>query len=352
MRLRRPTSRETLAGMLRPTRRLPRPPVVIERVFDDPSLVRALVARGGPYWSVQRYLRNLTEMAALSDAARTEDGAMPPPEAPMFVAPWFRGDFAYDEPLVEGAGEVLHHPRFVEAARRLFPGASLSPQVVYVNLNPPMPQVDPGHTDVPCFRGVDRTRFPIWLLVMMLKSGLFDRWYVPMATAVAWFYEGPGGGFRYWPEGPDAPPVDRPCVTNSAVVGDNDVMFHCVHQVGPVGERVRMTKGLTLDATLRLVGDELRIEDGGKALASFPYEAVRISVSWKALVFESERARQLYEDHTDDLTAHEVRRIFMEDLARRGVAAEPPEDLLTDTRFMNVLNGAYHYAPTVFAPRA
>jgi hypothetical protein len=323
--------------------------VVIDRVFDDPGLVRALVERGGPYWSVQRYLRNLTEMAALSDAAR-EDGALPEAGAPMLIAPWFRGDFAYDVPLVEGAEEVLRHPRFLEAAGRLFPGATLVPQIVYMNLNPPMPQVDPGHTDVPCFRGVDRTRFPIWLLAMMLKSGLFDRWYVPMATAVAWFYEGPGGGFRYWPDGPDAPPIDRPCVTNSAMVGDNDVMFHCVHQVGPAGERIRMTKGLTLDAKLRLVGDELHIEDRGDVLAVFPYEAVRVSVSWKAQVFADERARRLYEDHSDDLTVGQVERIFVADLRERGLRFEPPEDLLTDTRFMNVLNGAYHYAPTVFAP--
>jgi hypothetical protein len=170
-----------------------------------------------------------------------------------------------------------------------------------------------------------------------------------VVTAVAWYYDGPGGGFRYWPDGPHRPPVDRPCITNSALVGDNDVMFHCVHQVGPAGERIRMIKGLTLDARLILEGDEFRIEDDGKTLASYRSEQVRVSVSWKAQVFEDRAARRIYEDHLDDLTLDEVERIFLEDLRRRGVRADPPEDLLTDTRFMNVLNAAYHYAPTVFS---
>src|SRR5690606_31684076 len=117
---------------------------------------------------------------------------------------WFRGDLAVGAQRVEGVEALLEHPRLYEAARRVFPGAELAPQLVYVNLNPPMPQVDPGHTDVPCFRGVDRHRVPVWLLVTMLRSRLFERWYVPTVTAVSWYYQGPGGGFRYWPDGPDA----------------------------------------------------------------------------------------------------------------------------------------------------
>ena len=30
-------------------------------------------------------------------------------------------------------------------------------------------------------------------------------------TAVAWYYEGAEGGFKYWPEGPDRSPARWPC---------------------------------------------------------------------------------------------------------------------------------------------
>lgn len=318
-----------------------RKPIVIDRVLEDRDVVRDLVVRGSPYWTVQRYLRNHEEMTALSDAGKRGKA-----DEPMFIAPWFRGDWAYDAPRLEGLEPFFANPRFVEAARALFDGAVVVPQIVYVNLNPPMPQVDPGHLDVPAFRGVDRKTAPVWLLAIMLKSGLFDRWYTPLATAVSWFYDGPGGGFRYWPDGPDQKPVDRACISNSAVVGDNDRMFHCVHAVG---EQPKLRRGLTLDSELVCLGDTYEIRDAGQVLATFPWEEVRISVSWKAQVFATEAEHRIYLDHSDDLTLADVERIFLEDLAERGEDTTPPEDLATDRRFINLLNRVYGYSPTVFA---
>ena len=65
----------------------------------------------------------------------------------------------------------------------------------------------------------------------MLRSGLFDRWYVPSATAMARSRQGEGGGFAYLPDGPDHAPIDRPCIRNSAVVGDNDCKLHRLEAV-------------------------------------------------------------------------------------------------------------------------
>ena len=145
----------------------------------------------------------------------------------------------------------LEHPAFHTAAQQLFGAAVVRPEHVYVNLNPPLPKVDPGHVDVPCFRGATRGRLPVWLLQVMQKSELFTAWYVPTATAVAWFYAGEGGGFMYWPDGPDAPPLSRPCLSNTALMGDNDYMFHAVEAVG--GSDREVPTGLTLDATLRAI---------------------------------------------------------------------------------------------------
>jgi len=82
----------------------------------------------------------------------------------MFIAPWFRGDWAYGEPLIEGAEVFLEHEGFRSAAQEMFEDAVIVPQIVYVNLNPPIAQVDPGHVDIPAFRGIDRTKYPVWLL--------------------------------------------------------------------------------------------------------------------------------------------------------------------------------------------
>jgi hypothetical protein len=279
-------------------------------------------------------------MAALSDAAKRGRK-----NRPMFIAPWFRGDWAHEEPLVEGVEAFLGHEGFRSAAQAMFDGAVIVPQIVYVNLNPPIAQVDPGHVDIPAFRGIDRTRYPVWLSATMLKSGLFERWYVPSVTAVAWYYEGEGGGFTYWPDGPDQSPISRPCVSNSAVVGDNDYMFHRVEAVGP--DEHTLPKGLTLDSQLCWSGDAWEVVEQGDVRARYKFEDVRVSVSWKAQVFADARQQALYRNREDDLTLDQVVEMLLADLAAKGTPAERPADPLHDREFVEVLNTAYRRAPTV-----
>ena len=312
----------------------PRAPIVIDQVLPDPSVVRELLIRGAPYWTVQRYVKNLSEMAALSDAAK-----MGRKDRPMFIAPWFRGDWAFGEPLVDGAEVFLEHEGFRSAARETFESELIVPQIVYVNLNPPLAQVDPGHVDIPAFRGIDRTRYPVWLLATMLKSGLFDRWYVPSVTAVAWYYEGEGGGFTYWPNGPDHAPISRPCISNSAVVGDNDYMFHCVEAVGP--DDRTLPKGLTLDSQLGWSGGSWEVTEQGEVRARYDFEEVRVSVSWKAQVFTDEEQHALYQNHKDDLRLEYVVETLLTDLAARGTPIHPPADPLHDRAFIETLTATY-----------
>ena len=314
---------------------LPRPPAVVDTVFDDPGLARTLIERHAPYWPVQRYFANPEEQRALS-ASR---GA-------ITVGPVFRGDWAYDRPLVDGIQPILDNARFAEAARQVFDAAIVRPYIVYVNLSLPMPCGDAGHTDVPAFRGIDRTAYPVWLLVTMGRSGLFERWRVRIATAVAWFYAGRGGEFTYWPDGPDRAPIVRAMRTNTAVVGDNDVMFHRVEAIG--GPDDDMIRGLTLDSELRRgTGGEWEVGDGGRVLKRFPFEAIRISVSWKAQVFRDDEAR-LVDGHADDLTFHQVLETLLADLGERGLAVARPDDPLHDPGFVATLAAAYRQSPSVY----
>jgi hypothetical protein len=308
--------------------------VVVDRVFDDPDLVRTLVERHAPYWPVQRYFASAEEQRALSASSGV-------------VGPVFRGDWAYDRPLVDGIEPILGNARFVDAARRVFGAAIVRPYIVYVNLSLPMPCGDAGHTDVPAFRGVDRTRYPVWLLVTMGRSGLFERWRVRIATAVAWFYAGRGGEFTYWPEGPDRAPVVRAMQTNTAVVGDNDVMFHRVEAIGAPDDD--MVRGLTLDSELRFAGrGAWEVVDQGQVLTHHPFEAIRISVSWKGYVLRDDDEVRLVDEHEDDLTFDGVLGMLLADLGSRGIAIAKPADPLHDPAFVATLAAAYRQSPSVY----
>jgi len=324
---------------------LPRPPVHLEHVVDDPGLVRRLCERHSPYWPVQRYFASAEEMRALSDVA---DRGGPRDQATgLVVGPVFRGDWAYERPLVEGVEPLLHSPVLVDAARRVFDAAIVRPQILYVNLSLPMPCGDGGHTDVPAFRGVDRTRYPVWLLVTMGRCGLFERWRVHIATAVAWFYQGEGGALTYWPDGPDAAPRSCAPRDNTALVGDNDCMFHRVEAIG--GPDDDMVRDLTLDAQLVFAGDgHWEVRDGDRVLGRYPWARVRVSLSWKGIVFADDADARRYDSHEDDLDLPRVWDTFARDLAARGTPVTLPDDPLHDRALIALLTRTYHQAPTIY----
>ena len=314
------------------------PPIFIDRVFDEPEIVRTLIERHSPYLPVQRYFTNDAEYRASSGQGEQ-----------MIIAPNFRGDWAYDAPLVEGAEHFLHHPGFVEAAGRMFGSQFVRPQIVYTNLTWQLPfDQGGGHTDVPAFRGVERTDYPIWILNMMGQSRLFEPERVQIATAVAWFYEGSDGGFTYWPDGPDAPPrVHEGNIFNTAIVGDNDRMYH---RVRPVGERSRgFLMGMTLDTRLEhVIGDEWIVAEGDEKKAVLGWNDLRISVSWKAQVFRSAEEQEQYDTHSDDLTIAAVWDRFCDDLSDRDIAFTRPADPLTDPDWIDLLSRTYIREPTIF----
>lgn len=328
--------------------RLPHPPVHLEGILPDAWMIWDLAREHAPYSPVQRYFANRQEQEALSDAGKdSETGKPDSTPQDLVVAPVFRGDWAYDKPLVQGVEPLLGNSRFVDGAKKVFGGAIVRPQMVYINLTAPLPTYDTGHTDIPAFRGVDRTRYPVWLLVTMVRSGLFEEWRIPIATAVSWWYEGEGGGFTYWPHGPDAAPRSVPATTNTAVVGDNDFMFHRVERTGPKGSP--WIRGMTLDSLLNAEEDGgWSITNGDSELARFSEEEIRISVSWKAQVFQNEAQQRAVDEHVNDLTLEQVWELFADDLETRGVPFALPEDPLHDVEFMKVLSETYHRTPTVY----
>ncbi|MDJ0785306.1 MAG: hypothetical protein QNK05_00770 [Myxococcota bacterium] len=321
-------------------RPLPRPPIPIDSLLPDPGLVRRLVEANAPYWPVQRYFSSAAEYGALSGDREARQ---------MFVAPVFRGDWAIGgKPRIEGLEPILHHEGLIDSAGRLFDGEIVRPFAVYANLTWQLPfHQGGGHTDVPAFRGIDRSRHPIWLLTVMGHSGLFAEEQIRIATAVAWFYEGVGGGFEYWPEGPlGVCCVHEGRIHNTAILGDNDLMYHRVRPTGEPGRGI--VQGMSTDSLLHHEGaGTWRVAEGERELARFEWPALRTSVSWKAYVFADASEARRVDEGRDALTLDAVFERFHADLERRGVPCERPRDPMRDTGFVRLLASTYVQEPTL-----
>ena len=312
-------------------------PIRIDGLLEDPSRVRTLLERHAPYAPVQRYLRSAAEYRNASGSAAQR----------QVIAPNFRGDWSFEGETAPGAELFLENETLIEAAGRLFDSRLVRPFAVFSNLTwqLPFPQGD-GHTDVPAFRGIDRRDYPTWLLTTMGHSRLFEAERIRIATAVAWFYDGEDGGFEYWPDGPDAPStVHEGAIGNTAIMGDNDFMYH---RVRPVGRREDgFPLGLSLETRLEhRGGDGWAVVDGDRTLATPDFASLRVSVSWKAYVFRDEAERERVDRGADPLEIEDVWRRFYADLDARGVAFERPADPLEDEAFIDVLSREYMRAPS------
>jgi hypothetical protein len=317
-----------------------RPPIPIAKAFDEPERVRELLERTAPHFPVQRYFASGAEMRAQSGPAQ------------MIIAPNFRADWATADARAEGVEFILGNPRFREAAARLFESELVVPWGIYSNITWQLPfDQGGGHTDVPAFVGVDRRRYPTWLLSVMGHSRLFEPERVEIATAVAWLYRGHDGGFTFWPDGPDRPPLVHEGETyNTAIMGDNDRMYH---RVRPVGARKDgMIGGMTLDSTLEHDGgDAWAIRQDGETRATMRFDALRISVSWKAYVYRDAEQQRRHEQGIGRIDLDDVVDRFASDLRARGADFEPPGDsstLVHDEAFADLLTRHYVRMPTVF----
>jgi hypothetical protein len=286
----------------------------IEPAFDEPELVKAMFEQQPPYRTMAGYL----PIASLNETC----------------LPWFRGNWAINgEPLVAGADKILHNRRFIDAARQFFDGEAVRPTFIVANVNAPMPPGD-THVDVPSFRGVTRDHCPLAVLVAMGQSELFERWRVIQAGAVSWFYEGSGGNFEYWPEGPGGPMVtERPPFRNVALMADNERIYHRIGRVGEVElEPPRISSG----AEIRRTNEGWEIVDNGETRATYQSGAIRLSLVWKA-VRESEAG-------AESLSLDRMMNIFIDDLRRRHLDFRVP-GAASDRDWIALLDRTYYVRP-------
>lgn len=229
---------------------------------------------------------------------------------------YFRETYAYREKFQAPEIEPFHHLEgFLEAARAIYDRPIVRPAISYANILVPGQELA-VHTDVPEFRGMSRMSDPQWLLVAMHHSGLFERWRMPIATAVAYFGSCQGGEFAFFPEGRDAKPKTLPAAHNTAVLLDTDSVFHGIDRVREDANAIptlRPGMHLTFEGndTWRVGGDE-------EPLARYRGDEIRFSISWKAYCFADEAEERAAREHTDDVTREQAVARLCQDLRARG----------------------------------
>ncbi len=240
------TLRQLEARTSRDSVHLADPPILLHDVFPDLDEVVRLLERGAPYTPLGGWMRPGLDPD-------------PDPEAET-SAMWFQEDWVHADYKLDGSELFLNNEKYIETAKGFWKAEEIVPHSVYTNLIIGLNECGPAHTDNPKFRGRERKNTPMWLLRLMLWSGLFARWEITQATAIWWMNDvDEGGGIAYWPEGPEKQPLRHETrMANTALVGDNHHMFHQVLPVGPFdrdldarGEKLRFDLERFEDPALR-----------------------------------------------------------------------------------------------------
>lgn len=236
----------------------------------------------------------------------------------------FRGTWADEEATyLSGIESLFHHEGFIDAARKLIDRPLIEPSMLYANFLLPGMELA-THTDTPEYRGLSKKQVPEWLLVVMAHSGLFERWRIKIAAAVAFFAPCDGGDFVLYPEGASGAKANVPVRSNTAVVLDTDEIFHGVERVGGPDAPAPPAE---IGMGLRWNGDAWDVGfDGVEPAATYPWGGLRFSLQWKAYGYRDEAEKKLVADHSDDLNEEQVREMLIEDMRLREVITDSVPD--------------------------
>ena len=320
-------------------------PRILDGVYTEDQHRRLVdvVRRQGPWQLILAQ-----HFASAEDVVATLSGSLPEGVTPtfdMFLTANFRGYLGMNGTcLYPELEDTFYNSRFLEQARAYWGAEYARPELMLFNIQGPANSNDPAHLDAVSFRGISMRNTPIWLMNTMGKSGLFRRWLNKKAQVIAWFYRGDiGGGFTYWPEGPQAQPKRLAApMWNRGVVVQNEMMYHRGEANGPAA--MRHPAGLAFNSLLRAdpaVADGWQITTDGKVIQDIPADELRFLVHWSAEVYADLAELKVVMDQTDDLTHERVFDMFIQDLRSRGIAFEAPSDPLHDRAFIHLLTSVY-----------
>lgn len=330
-------------------------PRVIDDAYSDDQHARMVdvIRREGPWKLVlAQHFKSAEEVVA------TMSGEIPEgvtPSFDMFLTPSFRGYFGrHGACLYPELEDIFFSLENMSRVRSYWNADHAVPESMNFIVQGASGSLDPAHLDGTSFRGIDQRNSPIWLLNTMAKSGLFRAWTMKKAQVVSWYYRGAiGGGFTYWPDGPQAAPkrIAAP-VWNRAVVTQNEMMYHRGEACGPMDRR--MPEGLAFESLWSAdpdTADGWRITTGDRVIDRVAAEETRLMVHWTASIYADLAEMKLVFDHGDDLSHAQVFDIFVADLRARGAAFAMPADPLTDRAFIRLLTRTYDQGRPAIYPR-
>lgn len=326
------------------------PPRAVNAVYSDHEigrLVNVLRTRGpwrlitGIYYKTVEELLQVVMPTGAPEDVRLED----------FVKPAFRGFFgnngmAYEQEI----HDIFYSKKLLDMVKVMYGAQYGAPFLYQFNMLAPLRSYDHGHFDGGSWRGMDPTNTPSWVMSIMGKSGLFDRWRVKAGQVLTWFYpSNVDGGFTYWPDGPSRPPKRLvPPFWNNGIVSDNQCMFHRAESNGPLDRR-DSPEGLAIHSMLQSDDpDGWTVTTDGNPVARYRNDEMRLLFHYDAHVFDDLADVKRHHDHTDDLNRDMVFEMLVADLRRRGVQFETPTDPINDPTFMGVLTKTYHLSPTSY----
>ncbi|WP_068166026.1 hypothetical protein [Rhodococcus phenolicus] len=330
-------------------------PRFVEDIYtpDEQAVLFDIIRTRGPWRLIAaQHFSSAEEFLAV--AGGRNHTRMSAPALSDFLTPTFRGYIGnYGTVLEQSAHDIYYSRRLLDMIKSMHGASYAVPNSFLFNLRAPAHSFDAGHFDSPSWRGMDKFNTPTWLLSVMAKSGLFDRWELRSGQVIAYYYDSDvDGGFTYWPEGPDAPPARYPApFRNSGILTHNEKMFHRGEASGP--RHMRSVPDLQLDSAIHGVGDsEWAICNGDEEIARYHDRHMRFLFHYGAFVFDDMAELRRYFEHTDDLDLDTAVAIFTDDLRGRGIRCPEPTDPLHDRDFVSVLNSAYAMAPAEYPAEA
>jgi hypothetical protein len=299
-------------------------PQIDDHAFSDPETIREIIAQSGPYPWLQR---------DFPDDYMKSDGV-------NVRVPFFRGVWN-PEDATDDQRTLLFNEKFIAGSKLCFSEFEVvEPEAVIINLMAPIKREERAHFDLPYYRGLARNQAPVWFLMAMGRSELFERWHINVSSALAWLYRGPGGGLVYWPDGPDRQPqAIRPPIDNRVLISDNQRMYHMVQSFGvPEGDPFP-ARGR--DVMLSAADGGWAMVEDGQVLRRYDRDEIRISILWKALMFRDRTAAETYHRHTDDLSIAQATQMLRDAARRRGFDAAPSDDPFGGPELMHALEKAF-----------
>ena len=328
---------QDLSRVLRPVA----PPRVLDTVFsaDEEARILKCIRSSAPWEHIfKKYFASTEEVRATS-------GGVEGSTIEQIIAPTFHGTLAHDGICFHREIEdIFLSPKLLDLVRDYWGVDHAMPTRMFLNINGPTGLQDPGHVDIPSFRGAGRHNLPLSILSVMAKSGLFQPWLIKMGQIVTWWYKDTnGGGFTYWPNGPlDQPRRIAPPMSNKGIIVQNEMMVHRAEENGAMARR--RLPGLSMESTLCTdaeTADGWLVKDGGKVLDKIAGDELRIMLHWNAEVFYDHDDIKRHYDHSDDLTLDRVYETLMNDLRTRGHRFTAPSDPARDQDFIALLSRTY-----------